>query len=226
MCIRDSLINIEMPQSYRTSSFQPEDPNSWRKDPKQIGPSLMLMDLATHLHHIMLYISNLEVKEVFGESSNLIKEKEGDDNLTVLLRFSNGARGVLWTSSSATGNEHGMRIRISGDKGSLDWLEKKPNDLIFKPNEQPHITFQKGGPGLYDEAKRGTRMSWGHPEGYMEAFGNLYNDIFEAIKAEDSKETIDGLPNGKDGAKSIIFAEAVLKSNETGQWITIEEEKV
>ena len=210
------MINIEMPQSYLAASSPQSTGDSWRQDPERVGPSLILMDLATHLHHLMLYISGLTVSEVFGETATLVEGGPVDDNVSVLIRFKCGARGLLWTSAAATGNEHGMRIRVFGEKGSLDWFEEEPNHLTVKPLGRPHITYAKGGPDLYEEAQRGTRMTWGHPEGYIEAFANIYCDIAKAIEEE---EVVDGLPDGDIGAQGVLFAEAVLKSSKEGAWV-------
>lgn len=213
------MVNIEMPQSYLASTSPQSTGDSWRQDPKRVGPSLILMDLATHLHHLMLYVSGLEVDEVLGETSTLVDGGPVDDNVSVLIRFKEGARGLLWTSASATGNEHGMRIRVFGDKASLDWFEEEPNHLIFKPLGKPHMTYAKGGPSLYEEGKRGTRMTWGHPEGYIEAFANIYSDIALFLEEEIK---VSGFPDGEVGAKSILFSEKVLESSSKGAWVKIE----
>src|SRR5271166_5634571 len=153
----------------------------------------------------------------FGEGRRL------DDNVQILMRYANGARGSLWASQVAPGNENGLMLRVYGTKGGLVWRQENPNQLFWSPYEKPTQILTRGGPGSGEAAGRVTRVPPGHPEGYLEGFANIYSEVAAAIKAARSgKKPPKGVhfPTIDDGVKGLAFIEAVLKSSKAnGKWV-------
>ena len=148
---------------------------AWRTTPEIAGKSTVIGDLGTHAHHLARYITGLEVSEISAELSTLVPGRQTDDNGHVKLRFDNGARGLMWVSMVAAGNLHGLRIRIYGETGSLEWVQERPDELILRPLDGPQQTLARGASYLAPAARRVTRLWPGHPEGFIDAFANLYS---------------------------------------------------
>ena len=157
---------------------------AWRTDPVLSGDSSVLFDLGTHAHQLARFVTGLEVTEVAAEMSQIVQGRAIKDNANLLLRFSNGARGTLWASMAAIGNEHGLRIRVYGDRGSLAWHHEDPCHLRYCPLDGPQQILAQGADGLSAEARRWTRAGLGHPEGFFESFANIYTEVAEAILAK------------------------------------------
>ena len=184
----------------------------------------MVADIGTHAHHLTAFITGLEVAELSAELATFVPRRRVVDNAQIGLRFANGARGSLWVSFVAAGNEHGLRIRVFGTKGGLDWRQEHPNHLVVNWHGRPAEIVTRAGPGLAPEAKRATRLAVGHPEGYFEAFANLYSDIADAIVARRTGAAADPpanlFPTVEDGARGMKFVEAALESHaKGGAWI-------
>jgi predicted dehydrogenase len=165
----------------------------------------------------------MEVTGVAGELSTIVPGRAIKDNGQAMLHFANEARGTLWISMAAVGNEQGIRIRVYGDKGSLEWFHEDPFHLRFCSVNGPAQTFAQGTECVSDEARRWTRGGLGHPEGYFEAFANLYSELADVIGAKGAGRDPLGFPDALDGAKGLAFVEAFLRSYRSGgTWATVD----
>jgi predicted dehydrogenase len=200
---------------------------AWRMDPALLGDASVLYDLGTHAHQLARFITGLEVSEVAAELSKVVAGRAINDNANLLLRFTNGARGSLWASMAAVGNEHGLRIRVYGDRGSLAWHQEDPHHLLFSPIDGPPQILAQGAEWLSPDAARWTRAGLGHPEGFFEAFANLYTEVAEALLAKAEGRPVVkaelGFPDASDGLKGVAFVEAAMRSYAAGgAWTALE----
>ena len=197
---------------------------AWRNDPKTSGDSFVLADVGTHALHLATFITGQQVVEVSADRQIFVKGRVLEDNAHVLLRFEKGASGFLWASGVAVGHRHGLAIRVFGSDGSIEWSQEKPNQLKFSILGQTTRILELDSPELHPPAKRLLRVGAGHPEGYFEAFSNIYSDFAEILLAKLNGETPDkhclDLPSLEDGARGVEFLEACVKSFEkNGQWV-------
>ena len=196
----------------------------WRQDPKQAGPSLVLGDLGTHAYNLACTVSGLEAESLCAEITRFMPGREVDDNAAMLLRYPNGARGMMWVSQVAAGTEEYLSVRVFGENGMLEWSQPNPNDLHYRPLTGPAQILTRNGPSLSPAAYRAGRAYRGNPEGYFEAFANLYSDAAEAIAARRTGTTADPLaldfPTVEDGAKGMKMIEAAVESSaKGGVWV-------
>jgi predicted dehydrogenase len=200
---------------------------AWRTDPGLLGDASVLYDLGTHAHQLARFITALEVTEVATELSQIVQGRAIKDNANLLLRFSNGATGTLWASMAAVGNEHGLRIRVYGDRGSLAWHHEDPYHLRYSPIDGPTQILAQGEEWLSKEAHRWTRVGLGHPEGFFEAFANLYTEVADALLAKAAGQPYTkaelGFPDAADGVRGVAFVEGAMRSSAAGGiWTTLE----
>jgi predicted dehydrogenase len=196
---------------------------SWRMDPARLGDASLLLDLGTHAHHLARFVTGLDVTQIAGELSTIVPGRAIKDNGQAMLRFENEARGTMWISMAAMGNEQGIRIRVYGDRGSLEWFHEDPFHLRFSPVNGPTQTFAQGTEWVSEDARRCTRGGLGHPEGYFEAFANLYSEVADVIRAKGTGRDGLGFPVALDGAKGLAFVEAFLRSYYSGgSWTAVE----
>ena len=219
------VINVEYPQGY-TAGLKKEDEKSvlkWRLDPKSVGPSMILAEIGTHAYHLLRYVTKLEVNELSAEVKSLSPELSVDDNAFVMLRLSNNARGIIWVSSAATGGENGLRIRVFGSKGSVDWYQDEPNSLKFTPLDKPTQIITRASNQVSDFSFQSSRLAAGHPEGFFEAFANIYTEFAEAIIAKINGATHNStFPSIDDGVKGIKFIFAAKQSsNDNSKWLRL-----
>ena len=148
-----------------------------------------------------------------------------DDNCQIMLRYANGARGLLWASQVAPGHENGLKIRVYGTKGSIEWVQANPNSLIWSQLGQPQMILTRGGPQTGAAAARVTRVPGGHPEGYLEGFANIYTEVAHAIRAARANAPLDPaviFPSLQDGLKGMAFIEAaVASSRKNARWVAL-----
>jgi predicted dehydrogenase len=173
------------------------------------------------------FITGLEVTEIAAELSQIVQGRAIKDNANLLLRFSNGASGTLWASMAAVGNEHGLRIRVYGDRGSLAWHHEDPHHLRYSPIDGPTQILAQGAEWLSQEARRWTRAGLGHPEGFFEAFANLYTEVADALLAKAAGQPYVkaelGFPDASDGVRGVAFVEGAMRSSTAGGiWTTLE----
>jgi predicted dehydrogenase len=200
---------------------------AWRTDPEVLGDASVLYDLGTHAHQLSCFVTGLEVTEVAAEMNQIVEGRAIKDNANLLLRFSNGARGTLWASMAAVGNEHGLRIRVYGDRGSLAWHHEDPHHLRYCPIDGATQMLAQGAEGLSPDARRWTRVGLGHPEGFFEAFANLYTEVADALLAKsEGKAWVKndlGFPDVTDGARGVAFVESAMRSYAAGgAWTQVE----
>ena len=196
----------------------------WRTDPARAGASACLADIGVHAHNLAGFVSGLEVAAVAADLTTFVPGRRLDDNAHVLLRYHGGAKGVLTASQVAPGNLNALSIKVYGEKAGLEWFGETPELLRFTPYGEPTRTLVRGGPGTSPAAARVSRMPAGHPEGYIEGFGNLYRDVATLVRARRSGATPDpaivaAVPTVHDGAKGMRFIAAAVASNGAdGAW--------
>lgn len=217
------LIQVEYVQGGKADENKPDPSASWRFDPVRGGPSLVMGDIGSHAHNLLRFISGLEVAEVMAEIGNIVPGRAVHDYGGALLRFDNGARGSYWVTQAAAGVENCLRIRVSGTKGSVEWMQEFPQALTFKPLGAPSQNRTPNGPGTLPLSKRSSRIVAGHPEGFHEGFANIYSDAAEAIAARRSGNQADPLslyfPNSLDGLKGLKFVFSAIESSKAnGRW--------
>ncbi len=193
----------------------------WRTDPARAGLSACLADIGVHAHNLAAFVTGLELSEVSADLSTFVPGRRLDDNAHVLLRYSSGARGALLASQVAPGNYNNLSLKVYGDKAGIEWNGETPEMLRFTPFGEESRMIVRGGPGNNAAAKRVSRMPAGHPEGYVEGFGNLYRDAAHLIRARREGRTPDpdiaaSVPTVIDGARGIRFIEASVESHQAG----------
>lgn len=207
-----------------------DDPNNkqaaWRLDPAQAGTTSVISDLGTHAHQMLRFVSGQEVTDVSAELSTCVPGRRVFDDAQLQVRLANGARGSVWVSMAATGNEHGLRFRLYGDKACMEWNQMDPHYLTLKYPDGRSETRVQGHDSQSDAQARLTRVGLGHPEGFIESFANLYSDIAEVIERyqQTGKAAYDDvpLPNSRDGLLGVRFVKAVDESHEAaGRWVKI-----
>jgi predicted dehydrogenase len=195
----------------------------WRTDPAQAGAGA-LGDIGTHAFNLVEFVTGLRVSELAAEVSSLVPGRRVDDNAHVLLRFADGARGHLWASQVAVGRTNALRLSVHGTEGGLDWDQETPETLWFTPRGQPRQMLTRGGPGAGAAADRLTRTPAGHPEGYLEAFANLYAEAARAIRAHRAGRTEPDvqIPTLSDGLRGMRFIAACQTSSTTNAaWVAL-----
>lgn len=197
---------------------------SWRTDPKRSGKAGAMGDIGTHAHHLAEYITGMKTTEVCAELNTFVPDRLLDDDGAVLLRFDNGARGVLIATQIAAGEENSLKIRVYGEKGGLEWAQHEPNTLLVKWTDKPTQIYRTGTGFMGSAAVANTRTPGGHPEGYLEAFANIYRNFSLALRArmngeEPKPEWLD-FPGIEDGIRGMKFIDAVVESgyNDQKKW--------
>jgi predicted dehydrogenase len=217
------VIQVEYPQDWLTEPIERSGQKqaAWRTDPKLSGGGA-IGDIGTHAHNLAAFVSGLELDSVMADVDTFVKGRKVDDNVNVLLRYKGGAKGMLWASQVAVGNENNIKLRIYGTKGGLEWHQEQPNHLYWYPYGKPQQLLTRGSPAASAAANRVTRVPPGHPEGYLEGFATIYAEAAIAIRAARSKKKPDKavlFPTVTDGVKGMAFIEAVLKSSaKGGKW--------
>jgi len=222
------LVQVEYPQDWlsgpteTTGNKQAE----WRVDPARAGGGGSLGDIGTHAFNLADYVTGLDVAEMLADLHTFVPGRKLDDNAQILLRYANGARGALWASQVAPGNENGLALRVYGSKGGLHWVQANPNELRWSPLGESTRIVTRAGPGSGAAAARVTRTPGGHPEGYLEGFANIYSEVALAIKAaRDGKKPPPecDFPTVADGVKGVAFVEAAVRSSKAnGAWVKLE----
>lgn len=220
------VVQAEYPQDWLSTDLEASGQKqaSWRVDPAQAGAGGSLGDIGTHAEHLARFISGLELVEVSADLTTFVPGRRLDDNAHVLLRYSNGAKGMLWSSQVAPGNENALRVRVYGSKAGLSFSQENPNRLWFTPLGQQPRLITRGGSGAGNAANRATRIPSGHPEGYLEGFAQLYKDVAEQLHAQWQGRAPDPLacwvPGIDDGLRGMKFIEAVVESSAAnGRWV-------
>ena len=197
---------------------------AWRTDPAISGPGGAMADIGSHAENLVSTITGLELAEVCADLSHLVPGRRLDDDANVLLRFGNGARGVMVASQVATGSENDLSIKVWGTRAGLAWRQQQPNDLAYTPAGGPVQLMTRGTDDLCPAAKRASRLPAGHPEGFLEAFANIYRNVADTIRARQEGREPTALesdfPTVHDGARGVFFIEKVVESSQsTHKWL-------
>ncbi len=220
-------ILVEYPQGWLSSKVEDQGnvQASWRTDPKRSGKAGCMGDIGTHAHHLAEYITGLKVTELCAELNIFVPNRRLDDDGAALLRFNNGAKGVLMATQIAAGEENGVKIRVYGEKGGLEWFQHEPNTLIVKWQGKPTQILRTGTSLNSKIAAHNTRTPGGHPEGYLEAFANIYRNFALTLMAkmngkEPSVEMLD-FPGIDDGIRGMQFIDTVVKAgyDDNVKWV-------
>lgn len=221
----------EYPQGWLSRKVEDEGnaQASWRTDPKRSGKAGAMGDIGTHVHHLSEYITGLKTVELCADLNIYVPNRLLDDDGAVIMRFENGATGVLFATQIAAGEENNIRIRVYGEKGGIDWQQQEPNTLTVRWNDQPIQVFRTGTGFMGSAAKANSRVPGGHPEGYIEAFANIYRNFAATLMAkidrrEPKSEWLD-FPCIEDGIRGMKFIDLVVKAgyDDNLKWIKWEE---
>lgn len=219
---------VEYPQGWLSTALEKSDQKqaAWRTDPKRSGAAGCMGDIGTHAENLARYITGLEISELCADLTAFVKGRALDDDGNVLLRFKGGAKGILHSSQISVGEENALNIRVYGEKAGLEWKQEHPNQLLVKYPDRPTEIWGRGNGYLSSAAaKAATRIPAGHPEGYLEAFGNIYREVFRAVRAEVSGKKLPkdlDYPTIDDGVEGMAFIETVVKSARLGaKWVKL-----
>ncbi|WP_377292222.1 Gfo/Idh/MocA family protein [Rhizobium sp. SG2393] len=225
------LVQMEYPQDWLTEAIEQDGQKqaAWRTDPTKSGAGGSTGDIGTHAYNLGAFVSGLELEELAADLDSFVPGRALDDNAHVMMRFKekNGvrAKGMLWCSQVAPGHENGLKVRVYGTKGGLEWVQADPNYLWFTPFGEPKRLITRGGAGSGAAAARVTRIPSGHPEGYLEGFANIYAEAARAIYAKRKGEAVDAAvtyPTLDDGIKGMLFVDACVKSSKkNGAWVKV-----
>lgn len=216
-------IVVEYPQGWLSTRLEASEQKqaAWRTDPKRSGAAGAIGDIGTHAENLAEYITGLKITELCADLHTFVKGRRLDDDGSILLRFNNGARGVLMASQISAGEENNLRIRVYGEKGGLDWSQMEPNSLLVRWLDKPIQILRTGGAGTGKAAAAATRIPAGHPEGYLEAFANIYLNFTKAIRKYEKGKKLTAkdldFPTIEDGIRGMQFIEKVVKSNSSRQ---------
>ena len=216
------LVNVEYPQGYTVGIKKKDELSAlkWRLNKKMCGPSMILAEIGTHSYHLLRYVTGLEAKEVSAEINSLSPELSVDDNAFLTLRMQNKARASIWVSSAATGGENGLKIRAYGTKGAVEWFQDEPNQLKFTPLNKSSRIVTRANNEVSRFSFESSRLAAGHPEGFFEAFANIYTEFADAITS--SQKNNYSFPGIEDGVKGIKFIFAAKdSSNKNSRWIKL-----
>ncbi|NTI39805.1 Gfo/Idh/MocA family oxidoreductase [Agrobacterium rhizogenes] len=213
-------VQVEYPLEWMATAIEQKGnaQAAWRTDPKKNGRGGSIGDIGTHAYHLAGFVTGLKLDSLTADLATFVEGRALDDNAHVMMRYQGGARGLLWSSQVALGNSNGVRLRVFGSSGSFQWFQEQPNELIYAPLEGRVQIIKRGADDLSEDAKVRSRTPPGHPEGYLEAFANLYAGFAEAIRAQKENREPSAVgrnvPLAYDGLKGVAFVEAVVDSAE------------
>ncbi|MDJ0628740.1 MAG: Gfo/Idh/MocA family oxidoreductase [Rhodobacter sp.] len=221
------VVQVEYAQDWLSEPLEKtgQKQAEWRTDPERTGAGGATGDIGTHAYNLACFITGLTLESLAADLDSFVEGRPVDDNGHVMLRFEGGAKGMLWCSQVAPGNENALAIRVYGSKGGLEWKQEDPNYLWYTPLGQPKRLITRNGAGAGAAAARVTRIPPGHPEGYLEGFANIYAEAAEAIRAKRDGRKLSGdvvFPTVQDGLKGMVFVDACVKSSRrNGAWVRV-----
>ena len=222
------LVQVEYPQDWLATNIEASGQKqaAWRTDPARAGEGGSIGDIGTHAFHLAGFVCGMQPTSLLADLTSFVPGRVLDDNAHILLRYASGARGMLWASQVAAGQENALRLRVYGETGSLEWFQENPNHLFHRPLGEPMRTLTRGGSGL--SASVATRIPAGHPEGFIEGFATLYSDFAALIASSDAIHDCNEddpsrlLPTVADGVKGVRFVAAAVESMANGSsWVTL-----
>jgi len=224
--LRDRLIRVRT-QGYAITALEEKADgaiSNWRMDPSVAGVSNCMGDIGTHAHNLVRYVTGLEIEQICAELSTFIPGRPLDDDGNCLIRFGGGARGILYASQVSSGDENNLNIRVYGTKGSLQWFQENPNELIWKKADAPQQVHRRGNSYLSAAAQGATRTPFAHPEGFIESFANVYRAagtaIADAVSGRKAPKAGYDFPTVDDGVAGLAFIESAVKSSKAGaKWV-------
>ncbi|WP_299150855.1 Gfo/Idh/MocA family oxidoreductase [uncultured Tateyamaria sp.] len=218
------VVQVEYPQDWLTTQ-QDFKQAEWRTDPARSGAGGSTGDIGTHAHNLACFVTGLEVEALAADLDAFVPGRQVDDNGHVMLRFKGGAKGMLWCSQVAPGNENALRLRVYGETGGLEWAQEDPNYLWHTPFGEPKRLITRNGAGAGDAAARVSRVPPGHPEGYLEGFANIYSEAATAIEAHRAGAPIPAdvmYPSIEDGVRGVTFVDACVRSSaRNAAWVRL-----
>ena len=218
------LVQVEYAQDWLAEPVDNKQAD-WRTDPARSGAGGSTGDIGTHAFNLANFVTGLTLDTLAADLQSFVAGRRVDDNAHVLLRYTSGARGMLWCSQVASGLENGLRLRMFGTKAGLEWAQENPNYLTVMPLNKPHYRLTRGGAGSGEAAARLTRIPAGHPEGYLEGFANIYAEAARAIIARRDGTALDPavtFPGLKEGLEGVAFVDACVRSSKrNGAWTSL-----
>jgi predicted dehydrogenase len=215
------LVQVEYAQDWLAEAVESKQAD-WRTDPAKSGAGGATGDIGTHAFNLANFVSGLTLQELAADLQSFVPGRRVDDNGHILMRYTSGARGMLWCSQVASGQENGLRLRIYGTKAGIEWEQENPNYLWVTPFGKPRYRLTRGGAGTGGAAARMTRIPPGHPEGYLEGFANIYAEAARAITARRDGSSLDAavtFPGLKEGLEGVAFVDACVRSSKrNGAW--------
>ncbi len=216
---------VEYPQGWLAQPIEDEE-EVWRLDPNIAGISSTIADIGTHAEHLVRYISGTEMEELYADIHTFIEGRALEDDANLLVHYKNGMRGILYASQVSVGEENGLRIRLYGDQAALEWKQELPNELRLKYPDKPEEIHKRGNSYLSEAAQYRNRIPAGHPEGFIEAFANIYSNVAEVIAAyklgeQPDKRAMD-FPTVQDGARGVHFIHKAIESGKQKKWVDMD----
>ena len=218
------VVQVEYAQDWLTKAEDFKQA-AWRTDPARSGAGGSTGDIGTHAFNLASFVTGLELETLSADLQAFVSGRQLDDNAHVMMRFKGGARGMLWCSQVAPGNENGLRLRVYGENGGLEWAQENPNQLWYTPHGEPKRLLTRNGAGTADAAARVSRIPAGHPEGYLEGFATIYREAADAITAHREGRDVPAdvlFPTIDDGLKGVQFVDACVRSSKRdGAWVKL-----
>jgi predicted dehydrogenase len=222
------IVQVEYPQDWLAGPIETtgQKQAEWRTDPVRAGAGGCVGDIGTHAYQLAHFVTGMTPEQILAEVTTFVPGRRLDDNVQILLRYANGARGALWASQVAPGNDNGLQLRVFGEKGGLEWCQEEPNRLLWSPLGEAPRLIHRGTAAMNADGQRIIRIPPGHPEGYLEAFATIYTEVAAAIIARRAGVPIDPavtFPTVEDGFAGVAMVDAALRSNAAGGiWIVPE----
>jgi predicted dehydrogenase len=221
------IVQVEYPQDWLAGPLETtgQKQADWRTDPARSGAGGCIGDIGTHAYQLAHFVSGMMPVQILAELTTFVPGRRVDDNVQILLRYANGARGALWASQVAPGQNNGLRLRVFGEKGALEWSQEEPNRLIWSPLGEPPRLVNRGTAAMNASGQRVNRIPAGHPEGYLEAFATIYAEVAATIMARRNGSSVDPavtFPTIEDGVAGVAMVDAALRSSrDGGVWVTL-----
>jgi predicted dehydrogenase len=220
------FVSAEYPQEWLATPLEKtgQKQAAWRTDPKYSGASNCVGDIGSHMENMISYVTGLEIKSLLARLDTFVEGRQLDDNASILVNYEGGAKGMYWSSQIAVGHENGLRIRVYGTKASFEWCQENPNYCRVSYLDRPSQVISRGRDKMYPQAQAYSRVPSGHPEGYFEAFANIYSTYLEALHARLSGKLVStkdfDFPSVEDGLRGVRFIEKCVESSRKGSvWV-------
>jgi predicted dehydrogenase len=223
------IVQVEYPQDWLAGPLEASGQKQadWRTDPARSGAGGCIGDIGTHAYQLAHFVSGMIPDQILAELTTFVPGRRVDDNVQILLRYANGARGALWASQVAPGQNNGLRLRVFGEKAALEWSQEEPNRLVWSPLGEPPRLVNRGTAAMNASGQRVNRIPAGHPEGYLEAFATIYAEVATTVIARRNGSAVDPavtFPTIDDGVAGLAMIDAALRSSrDGGVWMTLAE---